>query len=116
MRKFLFALALATVLMISATEAKTSIGLGASECKYFNDADASSRWQSLHGYYMWVFGYLSGANNRSDKDDFLDLLHMDMSVMEWLTQYCQTNPSATLQTAADKLLVLLEQKLFPPKR
>jgi hypothetical protein len=63
---------------------------------------------------IWLLGYISAYNQYvpNDRQDLTD--HVDVEgVFGWIDNWCKANPLAQLNTAATKLVTVLQNNRYP---
>jgi hypothetical protein len=106
MRRLLIAAVLA-LLPFSAHAGKMIIGYGNSSCGAWTQAHSSQG--SSFGFDTWLMGYLSGVSVWTDGADWLVGTDFIGNVA-WVTNYCRANPLDTIGTAAQKLVMSLQER------
>lgn len=71
----------------------------------------------LYSSISWVQGFMSGMNYQRALDEGVDsVIGQDfpaVSIVDWLENYCRSNPQDYLSDAAEALIVELKKKSDP---
>jgi hypothetical protein len=89
------------------------LSTGAVSCGMFSEAGRTGRDEATYlRLVSWVLGFIAAYDEYTDGGPVLSKGKPSFSITEWLDNYCQSHPTATLHAAANALAVSLEMDLL----
>ncbi|MGE0482531.1 MAG: hypothetical protein AB7Q81_00180 [Gammaproteobacteria bacterium] len=88
----------------SAADGTTASGIGARPCRAFSDALERDSAIALDAYVSWSQGFIAGFNWSNARQVKVEV--DAAGIINWLGQYCATNPQARVFTGVQELIRL----------